>query len=769
MKQRLLFVVESGTDVRLVEGLAERFDLHLLMRRIEGGVEISRPPAVAVHGTLGPSGRAKFAIFVLRQLFRWRNWADAVLVQGYSLAALAANIARQVTGTPTMMLVCSPVEAYYRCRIDHPNGRPFVKHEAKILDALARANALMGERYVVLSDHLADVVRGHGARQVRKIPIYGVDTDIFRPPQPPKSALKRQLGLPATGTLIFFSSRVAPEKDSETLLRAFRQSLDQGHDLWLLHRSGGYRQFLADAESFGIAHRVIATDAVHPHVQLPLDYQVSDICVQASREEGLGFSPLEALACETPVIATAVGGLRETIIDGQTGYTYPAGDSKELAAKLLRAISDPREAHRLARNGRALVQRQFDRKAVFEQFVKLVESIAPPRPRSSRSGPSARKHRVLFVIHASRDGQTAVFRNTLQHEVYLRSIEHDSDLLAPEDFGFVQKFGGRLYPLTLAIAVAKYLSKFSDQYDVAEFHSYAGWLAILMRRYFGMFRSLRLVVKFHGLEPLYYRRQLEEVPLSARYRFVNGWLMPKLLRASCRNADAVLCLNSQEADYLAENGWAPKYRISVLSNPSYARLHGPHEYPIRATRLLFVGQWLPMKGAAYLVEAISEIAAECADLQLCCAGTLASADEVKRCFPGAIRDSVAVYPRLDHDDLLELFRAADIFVFPTLSEGFSLALIEAMSAGLPIVTSNVGAAPDVLVNEESALLVPARDSASLISSIKRLIDDQPLRERLGKAAQKRSERYLASESWREFRRAFNDVIEKPGVLDETRA
>jgi glycosyltransferase involved in cell wall biosynthesis len=359
----------------MVEGLAENFQLSILARKIEGGVEISQRTAAEFEMTIGPASRTAFARFVFTELFRRRAQTDVVLVQGYSLAALAANSARIVTSTPTIMLVCSPIEAYYRCRRRYAGHPAFRQHEASLLDLLARANALTGDTYVVLSQHLKNVVRAHGGRSIHTIPIYGVDTSIFHPPTQSKAELKSELGLPADGTLIFFSSRVAPEKDSETLLRAVRRLVDQGQNLWLLHRSGGYRQFLADAEKFGVASRVIATDAVHPHRELPRDYQACDVCVQASREEGLGFSPLEALACETPVIATSVGGLRETIRDQKTGWTYPVGDDAVLASRLLEVIAHPAEATRRAHNGRAMVLQRFDRKLVFEQFVELTEMM----------------------------------------------------------------------------------------------------------------------------------------------------------------------------------------------------------------------------------------------------------------------------------------------------------------------------------------------------------------------------------------------------------
>jgi hypothetical protein len=116
---RLCFLVESGTDVRLVEGLAERFDLTILARKIEGGVEISQPPSVPVNMTVGPASRLGFARMVARHLVERRGEIDRVIVQGYAMAALAANLTGGKLGIPTYMLVCSPVEAYYRCRREH--------------------------------------------------------------------------------------------------------------------------------------------------------------------------------------------------------------------------------------------------------------------------------------------------------------------------------------------------------------------------------------------------------------------------------------------------------------------------------------------------------------------------------------------------------------------------------------------------------------------------------------------------------------------------
>jgi len=379
-RTRLLFAIESGADVRLVEGLAERFDLTTLARRIEGGVEISWPPREGGSALrVGPPSRLGFARQVFGEVAGAGGRYDAVVVQNYGPAALAANLAARRRNLPVFMLVCSPVERYYLCRREHAApGKRFRRAELLALRAFARANARAGRHYLVLSEHLAEVVRGHGGGRlpVSVVPVYGVDTGIFSPATEPRRAVRARLGLPESGALVFFSSRVAPEKDTETLLAAFRALLAEGRDLWLLHRSGAHRAFVRDAQRFGIAGRVVATDAVHPHEGLADDYRASDLCVQASREEGLGFSVLEALACETPVVASATGGLRDVVRDGETGWTYPVGDSDALARAVARALGDRPEAARRAARGRGMVRALYERRLVFDRFQAVIESAA---------------------------------------------------------------------------------------------------------------------------------------------------------------------------------------------------------------------------------------------------------------------------------------------------------------------------------------------------------------------------------------------------------
>ena len=366
------FIVESGTDARLVEGLAARLQLRVLARAIPGGRAISQPTSAQV--TMASPGRLGFACRVFTTVLR-ASANDAVLVQGYGLAALAANLASRWRGLPCWMLVCSPVAEYYETR--RAAGAGYSALTLAGIRVLARLNGVAGRGYIVLSRYLAGIARRDGpGRRIHVIPVYGVDVSKFAN-RGDRDAARIARGLPGSGAIIFSSSRVAPEKDTGTLIAAFAALVREGRDVYLLHRSGGFREFLEHATALGIGGRVIATDAVDPRGDLALDYAASDVCVQASRAEGLGFSVLEAFACGTPVVASAVGGLVETVQDGLSGWTAPPGDAGALAAALRAALDDPFEARRRAAAGGAMVRQQFDSVRVFDQLAAVLTGRSP--------------------------------------------------------------------------------------------------------------------------------------------------------------------------------------------------------------------------------------------------------------------------------------------------------------------------------------------------------------------------------------------------------
>jgi len=348
--------------------------------------------------------------------------------------------------------------------------------------------------------------------------------------------------------------------------------------------------------------------------------------------------------------------------------------------------------------------------------------------------------RVLFAIHGPADEGTAVYRSVLHRVEALRARGHHADLLSAGDLR-----GGasaRFDPLLLAPALSH---RRLSRYDAVVFHSHLGWAFHAARPWLDPDRRVVTITSFHGLEPIYFAALGRELArrgegLSARFRLLHGQVLPRLLRFSCRQSDAVFCLNTHEAEYLTAHEWASPERIYRLSNgvePECFMGRGP---AARVRRLLFVGQWLPAKGTRDLVEAFAALA-DGADLELACVGTGAPESRVLADFPAAVRRRVRVLPRVDRSALHAELARADLFVFPTLSEGFSNALLEAMAASLPIVATPVGAAVDLLRDGVNAAVVPAADALALKTRIESLLPHADVRTALGRAAQATAREY----------------------------
>lgn len=146
-------------------------------------------------------------------------------------------------------------------------------------------------------------------------------------------------------------------------------------------------------------------------------------------------------------------------------------------------------------------------------------------------------------------------------------------------------------------------------------------------------------------------------------------------------------------------------------------------------RVISVGRLHPMKGYRYLIEAMALLGDPRIKVEI-----LGDGEERAELVSLAGRCGVADRIRwAGHcDDVVSAMRDADVFVLPSVShEGSSLVCMEAMAAGLPLITSDFGPLPEVNVQGETGLVVPARDARALAAALRRLADDPILANTLG--------------------------------------
>jgi glycosyltransferase involved in cell wall biosynthesis len=232
---------------------------------------------------------------------------------------------------------------------------------------LNRWTAELATHVVAVSDRVATyAAREHRIPADRLTTIVnGVDLNHFRPP-----GRTRGIGIPVIGC----TARLHAENDHATLLHAFAQVNTRGPEthLLLVGRGPEEDRLRLLADSLGIPGRVrfIGEQAdVAPHLEQ------MDLYVQPSVVAGMPNSILEAMAAGLPVVATAVGGIPEVVLDGQTGLLVAPGDPSALADALLALLADRRLAESLGRAGRARVEAHFGEQLMIQQMEALLDRL----------------------------------------------------------------------------------------------------------------------------------------------------------------------------------------------------------------------------------------------------------------------------------------------------------------------------------------------------------------------------------------------------------
>ena len=158
--------------------------------------------------------------------------------------------------------------------------------------------------------------------------------------------------------------------------------------------------------------------------------------------------------------------------------------------------------------------------------------------------------------------------------------------------------------------------------------------------------------------------------------------------------------------------------------------------------ILFVGRLYPVKGLKYLIEAMKIISHEDSRANL----VLVGGGDERRYLQKIVREfglteCVFFIGQIPNSKIPECTLAADIFVLPSISEGFPNVILEAMAAGLPIVTTNVRGLPEIVKDGENGFVVEPQNSAQLAEKISLILSDKELRRKISANNKRRARQY----------------------------
>lgn len=288
-----------------------------------------------------------------------------------------------------------------------------------------------------------------------------------------------------------------------------------------------------------------------------------------------------------------------------------------------------------------------------------------------------------------------------------------------------------LLSLSYSIGIAGELVRRRRRYDLVHFHGASIPL-------FVSFPFLKVMGKKVVAKVAAANLGTEAGALAGRYCFV-GDLLARLMR----RVDGFIAISEEIREGLEKDGIRPEriHRIANFVDTVAFRPPMPGEKERLKSDLgyagrklvLFSGRLVPRKGVEHLLNAWREVSLRFpeASLLILGDGPLREALEEAACrlgFSATVRFEGRV------DNVPAFLRAADVFALPSLQEGLSNSLLEAMASGLPTAASRIGGVVDVVEDGRSALLVCPGDGAALAGALSALLGDPGLREQLASAA-----------------------------------
>lgn len=239
-----------------------------------------------------------------------------------------------------------------------------------------------------------------------------------------------------------------------------------------------------------------------------------------------------------------------------------------------------------------------------------------------------------------------------------------------------------------------------------------------------------LVLNFHGAELLLIRKK--------------KWVKP-LLKFAIGQAQAVFANSSFTAGKIkalrnVDVEWSP-YGTTLETGEISAE---PHAVDGKF-KILFVGRHIERKGICYLIEAAKYLPRDQFEIRIVGVGDITDKLKTQAAEVSTTPDAANIIftGKLSPEELANEYKTANVFTLPAIvdskgdTEGLGVVLIEAMELGLPVVASNVGGIPDVVVDGVSGILVPEKNPEALASAYKRLAAEPELQKQLLEGARKR--------------------------------
>jgi glycosyltransferase involved in cell wall biosynthesis len=376
--------------------------------------------------------------------------------------------------------------------------------------------------------------------------------------------------------------------------------------------------------------------------------------------------------------------------------------------------------------------------------------------------------RVLLVSHSPNDPNGGASRVYHILTDGLAARGHEVQCLHLEDIAIpraIRKLVHRCFlPSFMSRTAAPLLQQSRVPFDVL--FSSNGMLSPLYKHLQTERVRPLLVNHAHGLTYFDKQALMSEVErghanVSAIFRYCTGPLPLRWDTDGARYCDLSIVQNRRDEDLLLEKGFRHVERIPLGAHPEIlaAGANAPKQADRDPLSLLWLGSWTERKGTYYLSSAFERICERFPEARLTIGGTGMTPQEIAAHFNETLREKIRVLPRVTVKEQITKMKENAIFLFPSLSEGFGFAALEALAMRMALVTTQTGLGGDLLVDRQHARIIPPASALHLADAVIELIERPELREQLAEHARRLAQTLTTERMVSAYERILKDALE----------
>ena len=487
-------------------------------------------------------------------------------------------------------------------------------------------------------------------------------------------------------------------------------------------------------------------------------FSLIDVYLNTSLGEAFGFSTVEAMKYGVPVVASNVYGNSDVVEDNNTGLLFSLDKPVLLVEKINVLKNDKKIYDCLTKNASESAKKRFDLNRTINETRELYLSFTPDvcKRRKMRIGINASK---VFDVHTGVGRYTSnlcssILETGSKKDYYFYTPGRIGNTIMTDIEGtLLEKPGTPIQNNTLRILWEQIVLPIYSRKDRLDLFHYTDHALSLLSR------KCPIIITVHDIAYIRFPDLLNK----ARQVYKKYILMESIKRASIIIADSY-STKRDIVEFFGING--KKIKVVHLGVESRFRpVSNVEEYRLKnnlpSKMILNVGTLEPRKNVVTLMKAFKKLMEKDVDgYKLVIAGDKGWLyeqifNEVEH---SDLKKEILFLGVVKDEDLPMLYNCADIFVYPSLYEGFGLPPLEAMACGVPVITSNISSLPEVV--GDAGIMVDPTDVNSLCEAMHSVLTNKKLWQHMSNKGLERSKLFSWDNTVKQILKIYDEALSK---------